>query len=132
LCRKFAEIFAIHGAPPVSTTPAVNFLTGTAVPAANLRANWHRNQQHLRCTLSCQYLRESSKKSKRPSWILSGLKETDSLKKAKSKSLGTVPLNCLQAMQCFISLNLWIVATLIVAPKAVLSAQKFREKILFT
>jgi len=28
--RKFADIFASQGAPPVPTTPAVNFAIGTA------------------------------------------------------------------------------------------------------
>jgi hypothetical protein len=28
--KKFAEIFASQGAPPVSTTPVANFATGTA------------------------------------------------------------------------------------------------------
>jgi hypothetical protein len=28
--RKFAEIFASQGTPPVSTTPAANFATGIA------------------------------------------------------------------------------------------------------
>jgi hypothetical protein len=40
---------------------------------------------------------------------------TDSLKNLQSKSRGIVPLNCLQAMQCFILLNPWIEATITVA-----------------
>jgi hypothetical protein len=33
--RKFAEIFASQGAPPVSTTPVANFPPLSATPAAN-------------------------------------------------------------------------------------------------
>jgi hypothetical protein len=35
---KFEEIFASEGAPPVSTTPAANFATGTACTVENLLA----------------------------------------------------------------------------------------------
>jgi hypothetical protein len=34
-CRKFAEIFASQGAPPVSTTPVANLPHVSATPVAN-------------------------------------------------------------------------------------------------
>jgi hypothetical protein len=103
--RKFADIFASQGAPPVSTTPVancrryqrhrqqicqryqqhrrqilppvplvlltpvVNLPLVSTKPAANLPpvsttpvANCHWYQRHRRQTLSCEYLREFSKK----------------------------------------------------------------------
>jgi hypothetical protein len=55
--RKFAEIFVIQGAPPVSTTPAANFSTsfaslvdtGSKLPPVSMTpaANFHRFRLHL-------------------------------------------------------------------------------------
>ena len=42
--RKFAEIFAIQGAPPVSTTPVANLPPVSMTPVANCR----RYQRHRR------------------------------------------------------------------------------------
>jgi hypothetical protein len=51
--RKFAEIFASQGAPPVSTTPAANLPPVSTTPAAKLppvsttpAANCHQYQRH--------------------------------------------------------------------------------------
>jgi hypothetical protein len=35
-CRKFADLFASQGAPPVSTTPAANLPPVSVTPVANI------------------------------------------------------------------------------------------------
>ncbi len=84
--RKFAEIFAAQGWPPVSTTPVALPLVSTTpaaklppvstTPAANFATSccWYRWQICHRCrwyrwsTLSCEYLREFSKNCHRCCW----------------------------------------------------------------
>jgi hypothetical protein len=79
--RKFAEIFASQGAPPVSTTPVANFATssacvvdtggkfatGTTIPAANLppesttpEAHCHR-WQIMETISGCRHLKVNLK-----------------------------------------------------------------------
>jgi hypothetical protein len=59
--QKSAEIFAIQGAPPVSTTPVANLSPVSTTPAAN--CHWY--QQHWRQTMGtisgCRYLKVNLK-----------------------------------------------------------------------
>jgi hypothetical protein len=70
---KFADIFASQGAPPIATTPVVNFATGTAVfvaPVKNLPS-----VVHLELRISPRIF---EKIRNGPNGILRGLGETAS------------------------------------------------------
>ncbi len=105
LFRKFAEIFAAQGEPPLSTTPddkwkkssiwkVLNILKFTLrckqsdiVPIICHRCCWH-----LCCTLACEYLRGFFEKIRNDS-NFRGFEEDNSWKNLKQKSRDTVPLN---------------------------------------
>ena len=105
--RKFAEIFASKGAPPVSTTTVASngnnirlhlkvnlkakiylYVNSTSQRCPNnitkiflIEDFFHLPavSRHWWCTLSCEYLREFSKKNQNgPNGIFRGLGETDS------------------------------------------------------
>jgi hypothetical protein len=44
ISKKFAEIFTIHGAPPVTTIPAANFATSTAGVTNTGGKQWEQYQ----------------------------------------------------------------------------------------
>jgi hypothetical protein len=97
--RKFAEIFAAQGAPPVSLTLASNFPSISWTPVANLppvstavpggkicrRCRWC-----WWCTLTDEYLRKFSKKMEVTLMLFSGAWEDDSWKKPEAKNLVTM------------------------------------------
>ncbi len=105
--RKFAEIFAIQGAPPVSMTPVAN--NGSKVSKRNHKnfSDWrffpicHRCRWHRWQTLICEYLREKFEKIwNSPNGIIRGLGETNSWKKTRNKkSRDTVPLKILSSQK---------------------------------
>jgi hypothetical protein len=86
-------IFAAQGAPTVSTTPAVTSFPELTLTVVTLFSICHKYHQHRRCTLSCQYLREFSKKSKWQKWELSGHGWTGFAKKPEVKYLVTLSLS---------------------------------------
>jgi hypothetical protein len=81
--RQFPEIFVSQGAPPVSTTPVANFPPVSITPAANFATSDNRGDIHkTRCTtgvvdtcgtLTCEYLRECSKKLEMTLTLFSGV-----------------------------------------------------------